>query len=177
MVTVEFIKEGESPAERSLRILRGKMPDIDRRLRVAFATEIVGDIQKNYLRGQVLHRVSGDLASHTAHKDASQNETMIGVYGVIYARIHELGGTIVPKNGKYLTFPSKRFATRFSKGGKLMKGGKYRREVGGWVSVRSVTIPKRPYLLPGIVNYFKGGQSELTAETFLQRELDKIERA
>lgn len=45
-----------------------------------------------------------------------------------YARIHQEGGTIVPKNGQYLVFP-------YRKSGKLY-----------WASVKSVTIPPRPYL-------------------------------
>ena len=45
---------------------------------------------------------------------------------VIYARIHELGGTIRPKTQQYLRFP-----------------------IGdSWVTVREVTIPPRPYLAP-----------------------------
>tara|TARA_R100000664_G_C2734337_1_gene124169 strand:+ start:493 stop:993 length:501 start_codon:yes stop_codon:yes gene_type:complete len=48
---------------------------------------------------------------------------------VKYARIHETGlpDPVLPKNGKYLRF----------------KGRK------GWVTVKSVSIPARPYLKPG----------------------------
>jgi phage gpG-like protein len=42
-----------------------------------------------------------------------------------YARIHEFGGTIYPKNGPYLTF---------------------RTPDGEWHKVKSVTIPERSYL-------------------------------
>lgn len=44
----------------------------------------------------------------------------------VYAAIHQFGGTIKPVNGKHLKF---------------RVGGN-----GGWVSVKSVTIPARPYL-------------------------------
>lgn len=47
---------------------------------------------------------------------------------VVYARIHELGGLIRPKSGKYLRFPIE----------------------GQWVTVRQVRIPPRPYLEPSI---------------------------
>lgn len=47
---------------------------------------------------------------------------------VIYAAIHEFGGTIFPKKGKYLRFPIN----------------------GSWVSVKKVVIPKRPLLAPAI---------------------------
>ena len=44
---------------------------------------------------------------------------------VIYGRIHHFGGTITPKNGKFLRF----------------KGA------DGWVTKKSVTIPARPWLV------------------------------
>jgi phage gpG-like protein len=47
---------------------------------------------------------------------------------VVYAGIHEYGGVIKPKKGKYLKFKIN----------------------GGWVSVKQVVIPKRPMLRPAI---------------------------
>ncbi len=52
---------------------------------------------------------------------------------VVYAAIHEYGGTITAKNGPYLHF----------------KGSK------GWARVRQVTIPPRPYIGPAIDNLRK----------------------
>ena len=52
---------------------------------------------------------------------------------VIYGRIHEFGGVIKPVNGQFLSFISNQ--------------GKY---AGQRVFVRSVTIPKRPYLQPAL---------------------------
>jgi phage gpG-like protein len=155
MVTVELFKTPESNAEQALERLRRRMPDIDRRLRLIFAGQIVGEVQKNYLRGQVLHRKSGDLAASIAYRDTSAHETMIGSYGIIYARIHELGGTIVPRYKKWLRFKTDT----------------------GWVMTKKVHMPKRPYLLPGIVDYFSGGMAGRTAETVLQRELDRVEKS
>lgn len=67
--------------------------------------------------------ISISLFAHKAEKGFS------GAWGskaVIYALIHELGGTILPKKGTHLTF-----------------------QIGGnWVRTKSVTIPKRPYLRP-----------------------------
>ena len=45
-----------------------------------------------------------------------------------YASIHEYGGTIYPKKGKYLRFPI----------------------AGKWVTVRKVVIPARPLITPAI---------------------------
>lgn len=50
-----------------------------------------------------------------------------GVQDIIYARIQEEGGTIVPKNAKALAIPQ---------------------SDGGVAFVKSVTIPARPYLRP-----------------------------
>lgn len=50
-----------------------------------------------------------------------------GVQDVVYARIHELGGTIVPRNGEALRF---------------------RLPDGTFAVVAKVTIPARPYLRP-----------------------------
>ncbi|WP_339745567.1 hypothetical protein [uncultured Maricaulis sp.] len=50
-----------------------------------------------------------------------------GVRDVVYARIHELGGTIKPKNGAALTIPQADGSVRL---------------------VSQVTIPARPYLRP-----------------------------
>ena len=101
---------------------------------------------------------------------------------VKYARIHEYGGIVTPKNSKYLTIPVgpaltgagvNRISARDvpgltfarSAGGKLMLGkskGK-RGEFEVWYLLRtSVKIPPRPYLGPA-----------MTAEVkFIQKALD-----
>jgi len=50
---------------------------------------------------------------------------------LVYARIHEYGGRIVPRKGKWL-----RFQTGWSGG----------QRSGGWATVASVTIPARRYV-------------------------------
>jgi len=77
---------------------------------------------------------------------------MVGSYGPVYARIHELGGTIVPRRKKWLRFQTE----------------------NGWVVTKKVRIPKRPYLLPGITSYFDSGTADREADVALQRELDKV---
>ncbi len=52
------------------------------------------------------------------------NKITVGT-NVVYAPILHFGGTIKPKSGKYLTF---------------------RTPLGGWVKVKAVYIPPRPYL-------------------------------
>jgi phage gpG-like protein len=178
MVEVSVFKNEHSDAEQALERLRQGMPDIDRRLRMVFGQQIVGEVQKNYLRGQVLKSSGrqGGLAGSIRAIDKSQNETMIGSYGVVYARIHELGGTIRPIHGKYLWFPASRGLTMFTKTGKLSHAkNPWRRVAWNWVRVKEVHMPKRPYLLPGITDYFASGMAEDQADRFLQKELDKRE--
>lgn len=64
---------------------------------------------------------------------------------------HEKGGTIKPKNGKYLRFQID----------------------GKWIMARSVTIPARPYLGPPIKDLFASGKAELIADRELQRQFDR----
>lgn len=77
---------------------------------------------------------------------------------VKYAAIHEFGGTIVPKKGKFLTIP----LTKVARGvGAREYPGKLRAVVNGekgvlrdesgvaqYALVKRVTIPARPYLRP-----------------------------
>jgi phage gpG-like protein len=53
---------------------------------------------------------------------------MVGVWGVVYAKIHEFGGVITPIKAKALHF-----------------------KVGGrWVTTKRVLMPARPYLRPAV---------------------------
>ena len=81
--------------------------------------------------GQDLDRVHvRRAAALPAALDVSSGETIAGAAALgfttsKYARIHEFGGTILPKRGKYLVFRDTRTRAK------------------GYVSVRSVTIPAR----------------------------------
>lgn len=72
---------------------------------------------------KILHN-SGDLRK-SIDRYPTANSVAIGS-NLIYARIHQFGGVIKPKNGKCLCIPVG--------GGKIIK-------------VKSVTIPARPYLV------------------------------
>lgn len=64
-------------------------------------------IQREELSGQLLRRRSGRLANSIRPKTLISPQGVTGIVGskVIYARIHELGGEIKPKNVRYLTIP------------------------------------------------------------------------
>lgn len=155
MVTmdVQIYKDG---ATKMLQALRRRMPTIDRVVRGAIADTIVGNIQADKLRGQVLKRKSGDLAASINWRHSSEHETAIGSYGVIYARIHELGGIIRPVRAVALHF----------------KIGEH------WITTQLVRMPKRSYLVSGIQDIFRGGdesQAVTLGERILQRELARLE--
>jgi HK97 gp10 family phage protein len=56
------------------------------------------------------------------------NSVLVGAFGVIYAKIHEFGGVIVPRHAKALRF----------------------KVDGQWIITKKVTIPARPYLRPAL---------------------------
>ena len=83
------------------------------------------------LSGRVLQRRSGDLIRtvKTSLRGSGAQTVVtltVGSREAPYAEAHEKGAKIRPKNGPYLHF----------------KGGK------GWVRVKEVTLPARPFLAP-----------------------------
>lgn len=149
---VQIYKDTVQPM---LKRLRREMPTIDQVVRGAIATTIVGYIQKEKLRGQVLGRITGDLAASIDWRHLSDSDTAVGSYGVIYARIHEKGGEIRPVHKKWLRFQVD----------------------GHWVTTKLVRMPKRPYLLPGITETFDSGEAMNVAERVLQTQLARLESA
>ena len=85
---------------------------------------------KGSLKNATLARRSGDLAGSINTKVSVTRKRQTAQVGtnMKYARIHEKGGVILPKKGKYLVF-----------------------SVGGHtVFARSVKMPKRPFLSPSL---------------------------
>lgn len=88
-----------------------------------------------YVRGSrksnppsLLGRVSGRLASSIASRVKGQGGTIVGeifTQRLVYARIHEFGGVIVPRRAPFLVF---------------------RGREGNLVFTKKVTIPARPYI-------------------------------
>lgn len=96
------------------------------------------------LRNSIHYRVSAE--------GTGKFSAMVGT-NVKYAKIHEFGGIIRAKNKPWLSFPSRRGITHFTAAGKLMKGGfagAGRKVSWGWVQVKQVKIPARPFLRPSL---------------------------
>lgn len=64
-------------------------------------------IRAQKLSGQSLRVRSGRLRSSITHRIAKENNDLVARVGtnVIYAKIHEYGGTIKPKHAQHLTIP------------------------------------------------------------------------
>lgn len=96
----------------------------------AITLYIASYVKSEKLSGQVLRIRTNRLKSSIAGTANAVGDIISGKIGtnVVYARIHELGGTIVPKNGPFLKF-----------------------NIGGrWIFASKVTMPKRPYLAPSL---------------------------
>ena len=79
-----------------------------------------------------LRRPTGDLVSRITHDiGEDENGNIMGTVGAnrVDARIHEIGGVIVPTQAKALRFKVN----------------------GQWVTTQKVTMPAQPFLLPGLL--------------------------
>ena len=65
-------------------------------------------IKQHKLSGQVLHVRSGRLRSSISHRLERRGDDLMAIVGtnVVYARIHEFGGTITPKRAAHLAIPT-----------------------------------------------------------------------
>lgn len=104
------------------------------------------------------------IFSEVQQKGPGLTNLLVGSKGVVYAAIHEFGGTIVPKRAKWLTLPltkqardmkARDFQDTFfltSRRGNLFIA----RQVGDNIETlyllrKQVNIPERPYLRPAMV--------------------------
>jgi len=140
---------------------------------VAGGTDIVGHIRDNLISGQVLTPRTGNLRRRvfsTVTKRGTGWVLRVGVHGVPYAAIHEMGGVVKAKSGKWLTIPlegaktavgvtrgkARSFKNTFflkTKSGNLFimqnpkKKGKA--PIPLFLLRKSVVIPRRSYVLRG----------------------------
>jgi HK97 gp10 family phage protein len=77
-------------------------------------------------RNKLNKHPTGFLTNSFAVKREGRS-VLAGVFGVVYAKIHEFGGVIKARNKPFLAFQV---------------------DGGDWVFTKSVTIPARPYMRP-----------------------------
>ncbi|NTV01931.1 MAG: hypothetical protein HGB04_03985 [Chlorobiaceae bacterium] len=153
MITAELIK-GQDAVQR----LQGAGPRIASALEksvLSMAIKLRNHIKENKLTGQVLHVRSETLRGSIHYEtDFSGSKKMAEVgTNVVYARIHEYGGEILPKNGKYLKF-----------------------KIGGqWVSVDKVVLPKRSFLMSAVRELVP--EIDAALKDALNTELRKLKQA
>ena len=135
-----------SPANRRVAMLRG-------------GVVLEGWMKVNIQRQGLID--TGNMRGSVSAETESDDVVSIGPRNVQYGAIHEFGGTITPKNSKFLAIPVTRAAKyagsprRFT--GKLhfqlvAGGGALVDEQGDiqYSLKRSVTIPARPYIRPAV---------------------------
>ena len=109
-----------------------------------YGQELSGTIKEDKLSGQVLNVRSGDLRNSITPLEAVEGEVMSGGAGggagIVYAKIHEYGGTITAKNAPYLRF---------------------RTDDGRWHAVRSVVMPERSYMRSSFTETYEGGVAKV----------------
>ena len=144
----------------------------------AGALVLVREVKETIYLGHAQDHLQGDkgLLRNSITYKVGSDEAEIGT-NVIYAPIHEFGGTIRAKNAPYLVFQLPGYQTR---SGKLTAFGKAAAEgavdsggnavnATGWVSVKEVTIPPRPYLGPAIEH--KGAEAAMQVTNALYEVL------
>lgn len=133
--------------------------------RVAKQTTVWGVARvKRRLSGEVLRARSRGLRNSVEGELGSQGNNLVirfsvGNARIKYARIHEFGGTIKPKNKRFLKIPLRKgtmpdnLTVIRTKKGKLFlvqPVGDGKRVVKWAILVKQVTIPKRPYFYPSM---------------------------
>ena len=128
---IALVWEGDVRLGRQLENAAKGTKDAARRGMKEAVLLVAGTAKRNYLSGPrpaKLGVLTGHLRRSIATEVRDSGGNVVGVVGsnLKYARIHEQGGTIVPKKAKYLKFLHK--------------------AAGHWVSLKRVEIPARPYL-------------------------------
>jgi HK97 gp10 family phage protein len=82
---------------------------------------------QNNIRTKLNRHPTGNMANSTTVKREG-NSVFAGVWGVVYAKIHEFGGVIKARTAPFLSF---------------MVDGK-------WIHTKSVVMPARPFFRPAV---------------------------
>ena len=183
-IKIEDVGNSKEQIINTLQQIQKDFPKIATKITSRFLESIRGSIVKNYLKGQVLKSISGKLSS-SINWWLSGTEGYIGS-NLVYAAIQEFGGTIVPKNAKYLTIPLWKGAAQQIGGarevpnaffkmtnGRLLMYGKSKYGIMPYfLLLKSVTLPPRPYIWPAIERFF-ADDAQRIAEVTLEEEIVK----
>jgi phage gpG-like protein len=127
-----------------LAMLNSAEKAVNDKTRVQMLT-IGGEVYQQEIRANIARKLNrnsrGALSAGVQVRKVNQYSVRIGVFGVVYAAIHEYGGIITPKRAKVL---------RFEIGGKV-------------IFSKYVVIPARPYFAPGIKTGHRKADRAMTA--------------
>jgi phage gpG-like protein len=115
---------------------------------MGLALDATANRGRQYVHGYAPYKTGNLRRSITIQRGAENLERIIGT-NLIYAPIHEYGGTVKAKSRRFLVFKVN----------------------GQWVSVKKVTIPKykgRGYFAPSMTDLQK------VAPSFFERAIEKI---
>jgi len=128
MIDVKVV--GDKEVIQRYKMVAKKLPDNLYKAMLRLTLYLAGYVKTRKLTGQSLKVRTGRLRNSITGKAQRIGNKIIGKVGtnVEYARIHEFGGDIYPKNAPYLRFQVN----------------------GQWVTTKHVKIPKRPYLQPSL---------------------------
>lgn len=140
MIRFSIVPPKKDPVGESAKVLRGNLLAA-----VKDGMLLAESVSKrSYLTGPRPSRlgvVTGRLRSDVKSRAFLSGSKIIGVLGakVLYARIHESGGVIVPVKANYLKFKIE----------------------GRWVFTKKVKIPARPFLHPAVQDALPGIMSKI----------------
>ena len=155
------IKVSDNSAIKTLERLSKDSPEIEKKALNRIGQGCMSWIQKNKLRGQVLRRQSGNLANSMQYRIKGAHTVAVGP-GMEYGAAHEFG--IALSAGKYI-YPKRGKALKFKVNGDTIFATKVRQHV-----------VKRPFVAPGIKEYFNSGRAKIDIDRLLQREIDSRSR-
>ncbi len=166
---VEVKVEGVEKVSQTMKKFRNDLRGENYKKMTEATIYLMNYIQRNKLSGQVLKRRTGRLASGMGYTVKDEYGNIVGRVGnkVVYAAIHETGGTIRPKTAKFLTIPMPAALTpagvvrkparqwtdtfvRTIRGNKYIFSKEGGRAVPIFLLKQSVKIPKRPYFGPSL---------------------------
>jgi HK97 gp10 family phage protein len=113
-----------------------KMSAVARSATIMDALEAGASIIQAYAQDNARNKLNKHPTGNLTNSIGIKREgkyVLAGVFGVIYAKIHEFGGVIRPVKAKALKFQID----------------------GKWIVTKKVTIPARPYLRPAIDEHFE----------------------
>lgn len=131
MVSFSFAVQGWDKLKAGLSNVEHNYPQATEQAMRAATLKVAATAKRDYLSGprpDKLGVVTGRLRNSIMTQVRGSGGTVQGIVGtsIIYAAIHEYGGTILPVSSDYLRF--------------------FFEKAGHWVSLKQVTIPARPFL-------------------------------